>query len=62
MPTKNKTTKIKAPLSLNDKLDKIQEMLECLSSDIFDGNITTNEITDQLEDITVEIENFRNFL
>ena len=62
MATKNKTKKTNEPLTLNDRLDKIQEMLETLSSDIFSGEITMNEVTEELEEITVKIENFRDFL
>lgn len=60
MATKTKMNK--NPLTLHDRMDKIQEMIEFLSNDIFDGNITTNEITDQLEQITVKIENFKDLL
>jgi hypothetical protein len=52
--TKNKTKIEKTPLTLNDRMDKIQEMVEMLNSDIFEGNITTNEITDQLEQISIK--------
>ena len=62
MATKNKTKKTNEPLTLNDRLDKIQDMLETLSSDIFAGDITMNEVTEELEEITVKIENFRDFL
>ena len=64
MATKNKTKiKIeKTPLNLSERMDKIQEMVEMLNSDIFEGNITTNEITDQLEQISVKIENFKDLL
>ena len=62
MATKTKTKMNKNPLTLHDRMDKIQEMIEFLSNDIFDGNITTNEITDQLEQITVKIENFKDLL
>lgn len=62
MATKNKTKKTNEPLTLNDRLDKIQDMLETLSSDIFSGEITMNEVTEELEEITVKIENFRDFL
>jgi len=64
MATKNKTKiKIeKTPLNLSERMDKIQEMVEMLNSDIFEGNITTNEITDQLEKISVKIENFKDLL
>ena len=60
MATKTKMNK--NPLTLHDRMDKIQEMIEFLSNDIFEGNITTNEITDQLEQITVKIENFKDLL
>ena len=62
MATKNKTKKTAEPLTLNDRLNKIQDMLETLSSDIFSGEITMNEVTEELEEITVKIENFRDFL
>jgi len=62
MATKTKTKIEKSPLTLHDRMDKIQEMVEMLSNDIFEGNITTNEITDQLEQITVKIENFKDLL
>jgi hypothetical protein len=60
MATKTKMNK--NPLTLHDRMDKIQEMIEMLNSDIFEGNITTNEITDQLEQISVKIENFKDLL
>jgi tetrahydromethanopterin S-methyltransferase subunit G len=64
MATKNKTKiKIeKTPLNLSERMDKIQEMVEMLNSDIFEGNITTNEITDQLDQIVTKIENFKDLL
>ena len=60
MATKTKMNK--NPLTLHDRMDKIQEIVEMLNTDIFEGNITTNEITDQLEQITVKIENFKDLL
>jgi tetrahydromethanopterin S-methyltransferase subunit G len=60
--TKNKTKIEKTPLTLNDRMDKIQEMVEMLNSDIFEGNITTNEITDKLEQISIKIDNFKDLL
>jgi hypothetical protein len=33
-----------------------------LNSDIFEGNITTNEISDQLDQIVTKIENFKDLL
>ena len=62
MATKTKTKTEKTPLTLNDRMDKIQEMVEMLNSDIFEGNITTNEITDQLEQISIKIDNFKDLL
>ncbi len=62
MATKNKTKIEKTPLTLNDRMDKIQEMVEMLNSDIFEGNITTNEITDKLEQISIKIDNFKDLL
>jgi hypothetical protein len=37
-------------------------MIEFLSSDIMDGTITNNEITDQLDQIVTKIENFKDLL
>ena len=62
MATKNKTKTEKTPLTLNDRMDKIQEMVEMLNNDIFEGNITTNEITDKLEQISIKIDNFKDLL
>ncbi len=62
MATKTKTKSEKTPLTLNDRMDKIQEMVEMLNIDIFEGNITTNEITDQLEQISIKIDNFKDLL
>jgi tetrahydromethanopterin S-methyltransferase subunit G len=62
MATKNKTKIEKTPPTLHDRMDKIQEMVEMLNSDIFEGNITTNEITDQLDQIVTKIENFKDLL
>jgi tetrahydromethanopterin S-methyltransferase subunit G len=60
MATKTKMNK--NPLTLHDRMDKIQEMIEFLSNDIVDGTITTNEITDQLDQIVTKIENFKDLL
>jgi tetrahydromethanopterin S-methyltransferase subunit G len=62
MATKNKTKTEKTPLTLHDRMDKIQEMVEMLNNDIFEGNITTNEITDKLEQISIKIDNFKDLL
>jgi hypothetical protein len=62
MANKTKTKIEKTPLTLHDRMDKIQEMVEMLNSDIFEGNITTNEITDQLEQISIKIDNFKDLL
>ena len=62
MATKTKTKTEKTPLTLNDRMDKIQEMVEMLNSDIFEGNITTNEISDQLDQIVTKSENFKDLL
>jgi len=62
MANKTKTKIEKTPLTLHDRMDKIQDMVEMLNNDIFEGNITTNEITDQLEKISVKIENFKDLL
>ena len=62
MATKNKTKIEKIPLTLHDRMDKIQEMIEFLSNDIMDGTITNNEITDKLDEIVTKIENFKDLL
>ena len=60
---KNTKTKTKKNLvSLHDRMDKIQEMIEFLSNDIVDGTITNNEITDKLDEIVTKIENFKDLL
>ena len=60
--TATKTKMTKVPTTLHGKMDRIQEMIEFLSNDITDGTITNNEITDQLEEITTKIENFKELL
>jgi hypothetical protein len=60
--TKKKSKMTKVPTTLHGKMDRIQEMIEFLSNDITDGTITNNEITDQLEEITAKIENFKDLL
>lgn len=60
MATKTKMNK--NPLTLHDRMDKIQEMIEFLSNDIVDGTITNNEITDKLDEIVTKIENFKDLL
>jgi len=60
MATKTKMNK--NPLTLHDRMDKIQEMIEFLSNDIMDGTITNNEITDKLDEIVTKIENFKDLL
>ena len=62
MATKTKTKIEKTPRTLHDRMDKIQEMIEFLSNDIMDGTITNNEITDQLEQISIKIDNFKDLL
>jgi len=62
MATKTKTKMNKNPLTLQDRMDKIQEMIEFLSNDIMDGTITNNEITDKLDEIITKIENFKDLL
>jgi tetrahydromethanopterin S-methyltransferase subunit G len=62
MATKTKTKMNKNPLTLHDRMDKIQEMIEFLSNDIMDGTITNNEITDKLDEIVTKIENFKDLL
>ena len=57
MATKTKMNK--NPLTRHDRMDKIQEMIEFLSSDIMDGTITNTEITDKLDEIVTKIENFK---
>jgi tetrahydromethanopterin S-methyltransferase subunit G len=60
MATKTKMNK--NPLTLHDRMDKIQEMIEFLSNDIMDGTITNTEITDKLDEIVTKIENFKDLL
>ena len=62
MATKNKTKTDRTPLTLHDRMDKIQEMIEFLSNDIMEGTISNNEITDKLDEIVTKIENFKDLL
>jgi len=62
MATKTKNKMNKNPLTLHDRMDKIQEMIEFLGNDIMDGTITNNEITDKLDEIVTKIENFKDLL
>jgi hypothetical protein len=62
MATKNKNKTTKTPITLHDKMDRIQEMIEFLSNDIMDGTITNNEITNKLDEIVDKIDNFKDLL
>jgi len=60
--TKTKKKKTKTPITLHNKIDRIQEMIVFLSDDIVDGTITNNEISDKLDEIIDKIDNFKDLL
>jgi translation initiation factor 2B subunit (eIF-2B alpha/beta/delta family) len=62
MATKNKNKTTKTPITLHNKIDRIQEMIVFLSDDIVDGTITNNEISDKLDEIIDKIDNFKDLL
>lgn len=58
MPTKTKKT----PTSLTDRLDIMIEKISDLASEVSDGNLSPNQVYDQLDKICTDLENFRDFL
>jgi len=62
MATKNKNKTTKTPITLHNKIDRIQEMIVFLSDDIVDGTITNNEISNKLDEIIDKIDNFKDLL
>ena len=57
------TTKIKTkPTTMHDKLDKIIDKLDNLSSDVIDGTITANSIFDRIEKIRADVEKIQESL
>jgi hypothetical protein len=49
-------------ISVSDKLDEIQNMIEDLASDIYDGDITQNQIGVVMDRVITKIENLKDFL
>jgi hypothetical protein len=58
MATKTKKT----PTSLTDRLDNMIEKISDLASEVSDGNLSPNQVYDQLDKICTDLENFRDFL
>jgi hypothetical protein len=58
MATKTKKT----PTSLTDRLDNMIENISDLASEVSDGELSPNEVYDQLDKICSDLENMRDFL
>lgn len=58
MATKTKKT----PTSLTDRLDNMIEKISDLASEVNDGELSPNEVYDQLDKICSDLENMRDFL
>jgi hypothetical protein len=58
MATKTKKT----PTSLTDRLDNMIEKISDLASEVSDGELSPNQVYDQLDKICTDLENFRDFL
>jgi hypothetical protein len=58
MATKTKKT----PTSLTDRLDNMIEKISDLASEVSDGELSPNQVYDQLDKICSDLENFRDFL
>jgi len=57
-PTKTKKT----PTSLTDRLDNMIENISDLASEVNDGELSPNQVYDQLDKICSDLENMRDFL
>ena len=58
MATKTKKT----PTSLTDRLDNMIEKISDLASEVNDGELSPNQVYDQLDKICSDLENMRDFL
>jgi hypothetical protein len=58
MATKTKKT----PTSLTDRLDNMIEKISDLASEVSDGELSPNQVYDQLDKICSDLENMRDFL
>lgn len=58
MATKTKKT----PTSLTDRLDNMIEKISDLASEVSDGDLSPNQVYDQLDKICSDLENMRDFL
>ncbi len=56
----NKTKK--TPTSLTDRLDNMIEKISDLASEVSDGDLSPNQVYDQLDKICSDLENLRDFL
>ncbi len=57
-----KTETKKNSVTMYDKLDKIIDKLDNLSSDVIDGTVTANSIYDRIEKIRMDIEKIQESL
>ena len=58
MATKTKKT----PTSLTDRLDNMIDKISDLASQVSDGDLSPNQIYDQLDKICSDLKNMRDFL
>lgn len=58
MATKTKKT----PTSLTDRLDNMIEKISDLASEVSDGELSPNQVYEQLDKICSDLENMRDFL
>lgn len=58
MATKTK----KIPTSLTDRLDNMIENISDLASEVSDGDLSPNQVYDQLDKICSDLEDMRDFL
>lgn len=58
MATKTKKT----PTTLTDRLDDLIEKVSDLASEVSDGDLSPNQVYDQLDKICTDLENFKDFL
>jgi len=58
MATKTKKT----PTSLTDRLDNMIEKISDLAIEVSDGDLSPNQVYDQLDKICSDLKNMRDFL
>ena len=57
-----KTETKKNSVTMYDKLDKIIDKLDHLSSDVIDGTVTANSIYDRIDRIRMDVEKIQDSL